>query len=231
MVVYPKEANLLSNKIQSRSQRNKNNNNRSDLVLKLSIGLLVIAIFILLLEFIYPGSNSSNEADLVLGSNEESESVVIDRESSEESEEDESIETVESDETEESSESEAEISSEVTSEESDADIREIPSNDPNVIKAYAADWEPIGTTQSGTHVTDYNDGSADRIEIKRAASQATGVPEDDIVEYWVGNAGEQRVTATIMQVSTGKYFKTYLTWNDGKGWQVTRYDEIRTVVQ
>ena len=150
---------------------------------------------------------------------------------SQESEEDESAETVESDETEKSSEPEEETSSENTSEEGDAGIREIPSNDPNVIKAYAADWEPIGTLQSGTHVTDYNDGSADRIEIKRAASQATGVPEDDVVEYWVGNAGEQRVTATIMQVSTGKYFKTYLTWNDGKGWQVTRYDEIRTVVQ
>lgn len=221
----------MSNKIQLRSQRNKKNSNRSDLVLKLSIGLLVIAIFILLLEFIYPGSNGSNERDLVLGSNQESESVVLDTETSEESEEDESAKLVESDKTEKSSEAEEETSSENTFEEGDAGIREIPSNDPNVIKAYAADWEPIGTTQSGTHVTDYNDGSADRIEIKRAVSQATGVSEDDMVEYWIGNDGEQRVTATIIQLSSGKYFKTYLTWNDGKGWQVTRYDEIREVVQ
>lgn len=216
---------MLSEKIQSRSQRNKNNNNnRSDLVLKLSIGLLIIAIFILLLEFFYPGSNGANETDIVLGSNQQSESVKIDEESSEVSQVD------ESEETEQSSESEEEASSWEESSKESA-VREVPSNDPNVIKAYAADWAPIGTTQSGTHVTDYNDGSADRIEIKRAVSQATGVSEDDMVEYWIGNDGEQRVTATIMQLSSGKYFKTYLTWNDGKGWQVTRYDEIRDVVQ
>lgn len=221
MVIYLREAKLLSDKIQSRSQKNKNNqNNRSDFVLKLSIGLLIIAIFILLLEFFYPGSNGANEKDIVLGSNKESESVVIAEESSEVSQEEENDEVDETEEEESSEESTDEIA-----------IREVPSTDPNVIKAYAADWEPIGTTQSGTHVTNYNDGSADRVEIKRATAQATGVSEDDMVEYWIGNDGEQRVTATIMQLSSGKYFKTYLTWNDGKGWQVTRYDEIREAVQ
>lgn len=227
MVIYLKEAKLLSDKVQSRSQKNKNNqNNRSDFVLKLSIGLLIIAIFILLLEFFYPGSNGANEKDIVLGSNQETESVVIAEESSQVSQEDENDETGE---TEQSSESVEEESSEGTTDE--MTIREVPSTDPNVIKAYAADWEPIGTTQSGTHVTNYNDGSADRIEIKRATAQATGVSEDDMVEYWIGNDGEQRVTATIMQLSSGKYFKTYLTWNDGKGWQVTRFDEVRESVR
>lgn len=217
----------MSDKIPSRSQRNKNNhNNKSDLVLKLSIGLLIIAIFILLLEFFYPGSNGANEMDVVLGSSQESETVVMEEESSEESQED----TVdEPDETVQSSETVKEESSEEST--GELAVREVPSSDPNVIKAYAADWEPIGTTQSGTHVTNYNDGSADRIEIKRAVAQATDVSEDDMVEYWIGNDGEQRVTATIMQLSSGKYFKAYLTWNDGKGWQVTRYDEIREAVQ
>lgn len=227
MLIYLKEAKLLSDKIQSRSQKNKNNqNNRSDFVLKLSIGLLIIAIFILLLEFFYPGSNGANENDIVLGSKQETESVVIAEESSEASQETASDET---DETEQSSERVEEESSEESTDEKA--IREVPSTDPNVIKAYAADWEPIGTTQTGVHVTNYNDGSADRIEIKRATAKVTGVSEDDMVEYWIGNDGEQRVTATIMQLSSGKYFKTYLTWNDGKGWQVTRYDEIRAAVQ
>ena len=44
--------------------------------------------------------------------------------------------------------------------------REVPSTDENVTKAYTGDWEPIGTTQTGEHVTDYSDGSADRNEIK-----------------------------------------------------------------
>ncbi|MGP6139975.1 MULTISPECIES: YrrS family protein [unclassified Jeotgalibaca] len=213
----------MSDKIQSRAQRNKHNkknNGRSDLVLKLSIGLLVLAIFILLLELIYPGSNGANENDLALDSK-QSESSMIIQETESEVDSESSEESVESTESKESESKESE----------ESEVREVASNDPNVIKAYVGDWAPIGTTQTGTHVTNYNDGSADRIEIKQATAQATGIPEGDMVEYWIGNDGDQRVTATIMQTSTGRFYKAYLTWVDGKGWQVTRYDEIKEVVQ
>ena len=85
--------------------------------------------------------------------------------------------------------------------------------------------EPIGTTQTGDHFTNYDDGSQDRIEIKEAVSKATGVPGDDMVENWVGNDGDQRVTSTITQSSTGKKFKVSLQWIDNKGWKVNQVEE------
>lgn len=212
----------MSDNMQSRSQKNKRKNTRSDLVMKLSIGLLFLAIFILLLEWVYPSSNGANEKDLALDGNGQSESSLVLRESEDESE-------VGS----ESSSQEASESADSTESESDkaVSVTEVTSNDPNVLKSFVGDWAPIGTTQSGSHITNYDDGSADRVEIKRAVSQVTGVQENDMVEHWIGNDGEQRVTATIRQVSSGKFYKVYLSWNDGKGWQVTRYDEIREVVQ
>lgn len=223
----------MSKKIQSRSERNKKHSNRSDLVLKLSIGLLALAILILLLEIIYPGSNGANESDLALGEREsESASIIIQESELEESEESEADdEEPASNEISESSELAESSESSESNDSEDSEIREVPSNDPNVIKAYAGNWEPIGTTQTGPHITNYDDGSADRIEIKRATAAVIGIPEEDMVEYWIGNDGDQKVTATVEQLSTHRLYKAYLTWVDGEGWQVTRYDEIKTFIQ
>ena len=72
----------------------------------------------------------------------------------------------------------------------------MPSTDENVAKAYTGDWEPIGTSQTGEHsATDYTDGSADRIEIKQAVAAATGISADNMIEWWIGNAGDQPLGA------------------------------------
>lgn len=214
----------------SRVQRNKTKNNRSDLILKLSIGLLAMALIILMFEFFYPGSNQDPEGDILAGMNqqEESSSIIASSNSPE------SIETKES-ESEAKKEESKEESKEKPKEEpkKEDEIIEVASDDPNVIKAYSGQWEPVETNQGGPHVTNYDDGSADRIEIRRATSQVTGVSEDDMIEYWVGSDGgaEDQVTSTILETSTQRYYKVYLTWNDGQGWQVTRYEEIQDFIQ
>ena len=115
------------------------------------------------------------------------------------------------------------------SEESVSDEIEVieDSSDDNVIRAYTGNWEPIGTSQVGEHVTNYNDGSDDRIEIKRATSNVTGIAEEDMIEWWVGNDGPQKVFSVISDKEKTDYYKVYLFWIDREGWQVTKVEKIK----
>jgi len=112
--------------------------------------------------------------------------------------------------------------------ESDIDVQQDDSpDDDNVIVAYTGNWPPIGTEQEGPHSTDYSDGSADRIEIKRAVSKVTGIADDDMIEHWVGNDGEQKVVATVSSKQKEEFYQVYLSWIDNEGWQVTKVERIK----
>jgi cytoskeletal protein RodZ len=111
----------------------------------------------------------------------------------------------------------------------DADTEEVPSTDENVTTAYTGDWEPIGTTQTGEHVTDYSDGSADRNEIKQAIAEVTGISADNMIEWWIGNAGDQQVTATVSDTQKETIARVQLNWVDGEGWQVKLVEELNEI--
>ena len=101
------------------------------------------------------------------------------------------------------------------------------SNDSNVVKSYSGDWNPVGTTQKGTHRTNYSKGSADRKEIRQAVSQVTGVSESDMIEWRVENGGKQKVEATITNGKQTETYRVYLSWVDNNGWKVTKYEELK----
>lgn len=90
-------------------------------------------------------------------------------------------------------------------------------------------WEPIGTTQTGDHVTNYEDGSADRTEINQATAAATGINASEMIEWWVGNGGDQQVTATVSDKAKSKMARVLLQWIDGEGWQVTQVEELTEI--
>ncbi|MEK4304886.1 YrrS family protein [Oceanobacillus sp. FSL K6-0251] len=100
-----------------------------------------------------------------------------------------------------------------------------PSGD-DVAEAYTGDWDPIGTEQEGDHNTDFSDGSADRVEIKRAVSKVTGLSEDGMIEHWVGNNGPDKVIATVSDSSNSENYRVFLDWVDGEGWQPTQVEEL-----
>lgn len=129
-----------------------------------------------------------------------------------------------------SSEKEQSSDTEEPEEDDEAETKEVPSTDENVAKAYTGDWEPIGTSQTGEHsATDYTDGSADRIEIKQAVAVATGISADNMIEWWIGNAGDQQVTATVSDTQKEKIARVQLKWVDGEGWQVTLVEELNSI--
>lgn len=111
--------------------------------------------------------------------------------------------------------------------ESDVDVQQVESADDNVIVAYTGNWLPIGTSQEGPHTTNYSDGSNDRIEIKRAVSNVTGIAEDDMIEWRVENGGEQKVVSIISNKEKSEYYRSYLTWIDNEGWQVIKVERIK----
>lgn len=100
-----------------------------------------------------------------------------------------------------------------------------PSDD-NVIEAYTGDWQIVETVQEGTHTTNYDDGSQDRIEIKEGVMRATGLSED-LVEWRVGNGGDQKVIATVSDPDETRIYRVYLSWIENQGWQPTKVEVLK----
>ncbi|WP_121615077.1 YrrS family protein [Virgibacillus halodenitrificans] len=114
-------------------------------------------------------------------------------------------------------------------EQEEIEKQEVDSSDENVLKAYTADWKPIGTEQEEPHTTNYSDGSQDRIEIKEAVLMVTDIPEQNLVMHWVGNGGDQKVEATVSNEDNSEIYRVYLSWVEGEGWQPTKLEELKTV--
>ncbi|UXH44317.1 DUF1510 family protein [Rossellomorea vietnamensis] len=103
------------------------------------------------------------------------------------------------------------------------------SDDPNVVKTMVhPDWKPIGTEQTGEHVSVYDEGTVDWQEKIKATSYATGIPEGNMTVWWMeGNGGPQKSMATVTAKDTKTPYRVYLQWVDGKGWQPTKVQELK----
>src|SRR5690625_3276938 len=115
-------------------------------------------------------------------------------------------------------------------EESNESVKEVEQEeieDSNVKRAFVGEWSPVGTTQEGTHTTNYSNGSQDRKEIKKAVSKVTKVAEDNMVEWRVENGGDQKVIATISDDNETEFYRVYLSWIDNEGWQVNKFEELK----
>ncbi|RDW19266.1 hypothetical protein CWR48_09485 [Oceanobacillus arenosus] len=99
-------------------------------------------------------------------------------------------------------------------------------SDNNVEEAYAGDWKPVGTEQTGPHTTTYDEGTADREEMKQAVSVATGLATTDMIEWWYENGGDQKVIATVSDNAQTATYRVFLSWNDGEGWQPTKVEKL-----
>ena len=101
-----------------------------------------------------------------------------------------------------------------------------PSDD-NVTSAVTGNWKPVETKQEGIHTTDYNNGSQDRIEIKQASANATGLSVEDMIEWRVENNGDQKVVATVSDTQQTKTYRIFLTWIENEGWQPNKVEQLK----
>lgn len=197
----------------TRANNRSTNSKEQTLTRKITIALVVILILSLLfLAYTIFGGGGEEDENSFLDTSSESSSVI-----SESSEEESSSES--------SSESESSDSSE-SSESSSAESSEEESPETESDETASGEWDPVGTEQSGEHTTNYSEGSQDRIEIKRASSVATGISEGDMIEWWVGNAGDQQVETTISNSAQTVTYRVLLRWVDNQGWQPMQVEEL-----
>lgn len=105
-------------------------------------------------------------------------------------------------------------------------------NDEEIIEQSIIDssWQPIGTDQSGEHVSQYDAESTDYNEKKRAIAYATGFSEDELFYKRVKNGGGPQKSIGIVTTKDGsKIFRVYIEWIDEKGWKPVKMDVLKTL--
>ncbi|EMR05865.1 hypothetical protein C772_02136 [Bhargavaea cecembensis DSE10] len=91
-------------------------------------------------------------------------------------------------------------------------------------------WKPIGTEQSGDHVSVYEKGHIDWQEKVRAMSYATGIPESDMIVWYLKNGGgPQKSIGTVSTGDKSEKYNVHLEWVDGEGWMPVRLDKLNTL--
>ncbi|MCA1056238.1 YrrS family protein [Rossellomorea aquimaris] len=166
------------------------------------------------------GNNKKEEND-----KKEDESVSMNEEETDSSEQADKEENEEEDT--EKQEEEQEEKESVSLDDSKVQVEE--GTEPNVEKTIVhPDWQPVGTQQSGEHVSSYDPGSPDWEEKEKALSYATGIPQDNMTVWYIeGNGGPQKSIGTVTEKGGSKAYRVYLQWNDGQGWQPTKVEVLK----
>ncbi|HLQ83455.1 MAG TPA: YrrS family protein [Pseudogracilibacillus sp.] len=215
------------------SRHQKKHNKGRNLIIFGALALLFIAIVFSLIVLNKSAEPTENELETteqsdVNDDNSDNQNQLVNKD--DESDEEEALEKEQTEEEEKEEQAKKEAAEKEKKEKEEQEkVKETQgsSNDSNVVKSYSGDWSPVGTTQKGTHKTNYSNGSKDRKEIKKAVSQVTGVSESDMIEWRVENGGNKKVEATITNGKQTETYRVYLTWIDNKGWKVTKYEELK----
>lgn len=79
-----------------------------------------------------------------------------------------------------------------------------------------------------SYVPNYGEGSADRNAIASLVSSVTGLDQNSMITWRVGNNGPGRVFAIMSDSSQNDVYRTFLQYGDGE-WHVTAYEQIPEV--
>lgn len=213
----------------SRMNRHRKKKNSKKTAIYVIILSLIFILLLITLVTIITSDNNDGDSHSFMNNNDEEDNNLIDREENEEEDLNESTQSVKTNNQVDNNNNEDEMSTnDVTKNEPLSDVEVVDeSEDDNVIRTYIGNWEPIGTVQTGEHITNFNNGSVDRIEIEKASSNVTGIPVDEMFVGWVGNDGHQKVFTIISNQDRDEFYKLYLTWIDEEGWQVTKVEKIK----
>lgn len=108
----------------------------------------------------------------------------------------------------------------------DIKTKSVKSSDDNVAEAFTGNWKPVGTKQSGTHTTNYDEGSQDRKEMDNAIKSATGL--SNMTTWWIERGGEQKVIATVSNKSDeSEVYRVHLKWVKDKGWKPSKVELLK----
>ncbi len=105
------------------------------------------------------------------------------------------------------------------------------SNDPVVKETIInTSWEPVGTKQTGQHVSVYDTNSVDWQEKIDAITYATGLAEKDMYIMHIGNGGSpQKSIGTVQSKDMSEKYRVHLEWVEKDGWKPVKMDILNTV--
>lgn len=115
--------------------------------------------------------------------------------------------------------------------ESEDTVTTVPNDEEIVVETIVdAAWKPIGTVQTGEHVSIYNDESVDWDEKKEAIAYATKFPVESLIYWKIKNGGgPQKSIGIVSTRDQSEKFRVYLEWVDGQGWKPVKMDILNTL--
>lgn len=101
-------------------------------------------------------------------------------------------------------------------------------SDANVEEAYSdPSWKPVGTEQSGEHVTQYEKGSTDWNEMEQAIAYGAGIDQSNMTLWYLQNGGEpNKAIGTVSPKDESSTYRVYIEWVDGEGWKPTKVEKL-----
>lgn len=113
----------------------------------------------------------------------------------------------------------------------DGSVMTSPSDDEVVVETITnTAWQPIGTTQTGEHVSQYDGESVDWLEKQQALAYATGLPQDSMIFWRIKNGGSpQKAIGIVSSRDSVEKYRVYLEWVDGQGWKPVKVDVLKTL--
>lgn len=103
------------------------------------------------------------------------------------------------------------------------------SNDPNVQQVIIdPNWKPIGTVQTGEHVTTYDQNSVDWQEMEKALAYGANIPHENMVVWWLENGGSPELAVGTISTNDNheQAYRVYIEWVDGQGWKPIKVEQL-----
>ncbi|WP_427137073.1 YrrS family protein [Psychrobacillus psychrodurans] len=106
-----------------------------------------------------------------------------------------------------------------------------PSDETNVDSVVIdSGWQPVGTEQSGNHVSSYDNSSVDWDEKVKALAYAANLDTSNMYVKFIGNGGSpQKSIGTVTSKDGSEIYRISLEWVDGEGWKPTKKEILKTL--
>lgn len=102
--------------------------------------------------------------------------------------------------------------------------------DPEVIRTIVNPaWQPVGTVQVGDHSNSYDRDGSDWNEMVNAITYATGLSQDNMTIYFLGNNGQNKSVGTVYSKNKAEIYRVYIEWVNGEGWKPSMVEELSAV--
>ena len=108
---------------------------------------------------------------------------------------------------------------------------ESSSDDPIVDRVITDEnWQPTPTTQSGEHVSSYDDQSVDWAEKVATITAVTGIEENNMIIWRLqNNGGPDKAIATVSTNDKTEMYRVSMEWVDNEGWKPVKLEQLNTL--